>query len=284
MTPTPSGPPDAPFLGGEALILTPQHAEAIVRVVESAPHVRRRYQFFVWTQSQLQALLPHQILSCGAYQRQKRDLEFEVFHSVVLPADLLDCLTHMQGPLLRALAAAWVEGRGQPLLMEPARLGGASLDGAVALLRHSGIEALIVHGVSRPQRPVEIESFFVFASTGRLPPSPTAALLELMLPHLHATWQRVAAVEREMSPSANTVVAKTRRLASAGDGTRGVTERERQILLWVREGKSNQQIAEVLGISPLTVKNHVQKILRKLGASNRAQAVAEALQLGVLES
>jgi transcriptional regulator EpsA len=284
MTAALSGPPDSPFIGGEALILTPQHAEAIVRVVESAPHVRRRYQFFVWTQSQLQALLPHQILSCGAYQRQQRDLVFEVFHSVVLPAELLECLSHMQGPLMRALAAAWVEGRGQPLLLEPERLGGAGLESAVALLQQCGIEALIVHGVSRPQRPVEIESFFVFASTGRLPPSPTAALLELMLPHLHATWQRVAAVEREMAPASPSVVAKARRPASAGEATRGVTERERQILLWVREGKSNHQIAEVLGISPLTVKNHVQKILRKLGASNRAQAVAEALSLGVLQS
>jgi transcriptional regulator EpsA len=284
MTAALNGPPESQFMGGEALILTPQHAEAIVRVVESAPHVRRRYQFFVWTQSQLQALLPHQILSCGAYQRQQRDLVFEVFHSVVLPAELLECLSHMQGPLMRALAAAWVEGRGQPLLLEPERLIGASLESAVALLQHCGIEALIVHGVSRPQRPVEIESFFVFASTGRLPPSPTAALLELMLPHLHATWQRVAAVEREMAPASTAVVAKARRPASAGEATRGVTERERQILLWVREGKSNHQIAEVLGISPLTVKNHVQKILRKLGASNRAQAVAEALSLGVLQS
>ena len=278
------GPPVPPFSGGEALILTPQHAEAIVRVVESAPHVRRRYQFFVWTQSQLQALLPHQILSCGAYQRQHRDLVFEVFHNVVLPPELLDCLTLMQGPLLRALSAAWVEGRGHPLLLEPARLAGAGLGSAVALLQTNGIEALIVHGVSRPQRPGEIESFFVFASTGRLPPSPTAALLELMLPHLHATWQRVAAVEREMAPGSAAAVAKARRPVGDGEGAHGVTERERQILLWMREGKSNQQIAEVLGISPLTVKNHVQKILRKLGASNRAQAVAEALSLGLLES
>jgi DNA-binding CsgD family transcriptional regulator len=42
---------------------------------------------------------------------------------------------------------------------------------------------------------------------------------------------------------------------------------------------SNQQIGVKLGISALTVKNHVQKILRKLGASNRAQAVAIAMSL-----
>ena len=44
------------------------------------------------------------------------------------------------------------------------------------------------------------------------------------------------------------------------------------------------QIGEVLSISPLTVKNHVQKILRKLGASNRAQAVSKALSLGLIDN
>ena len=52
----------------------------------------------------------------------------------------------------------------------------------------------------------------------------------------------------------------------------------------MREGKSNQQIGDQLGISVLTVKNHVQKILRKLGASNRAQAVAMAMTQNLLGS
>jgi DNA-binding NarL/FixJ family response regulator len=50
----------------------------------------------------------------------------------------------------------------------------------------------------------------------------------------------------------------------------------------VREGKSNVEIASLLGISALTVKNHVQKILRKVGAANRAQAVAKAMEAQLL--
>ena len=42
------------------------------------------------------------------------------------------------------------------------------------------------------------------------------------------------------------------------------------------------EIGTQLGISPLTVKNHVQKILRKLGATNRAQAVARAMSMSLL--
>ena len=54
------------------------------------------------------------------------------------------------------------------------------------------------------------------------------------------------------------------------------------MLALITRGLSNQQISEKLGISALTVKNHVQKILRKLGAANRAQAVAKAMSMNAL--
>jgi DNA-binding CsgD family transcriptional regulator len=63
-----------------------------------------------------------------------------------------------------------------------------------------------------------------------------------------------------------------------------VTAREQQILQGMREGLSNQAIGALLGISPLTAKNHVQKILRKLQASNRAQAVALALARQLIDA
>ena len=55
-----------------------------------------------------------------------------------------------------------------------------------------------------------------------------------------------------------------------------VTGREREILQWLNIGKTNTEIAKILDISPLTVKNHVQNILRKLKATNRIHAVAKA--------
>ncbi len=275
----PAAPPsDFGAPAAQAFLLSQQQAEAIVRAAEAGPHVHRRYQFFVWTQSALQALLPHEVLVCGAYQRQVRDLVFEAFHSIVLPADVLALLTDTQGPLLRALLAAWVEGRARPLLLDTPRLARAGVEAQAAQLRACGIELLVVHGVARPQRPSEVESFFVFASTDSRAGAPALSHLELMLPQLHAIWLRVLAAEREAQP-ATPVPRPAARTEHAG----GVTQRERQILLWVREGKSNQEIAAVLGISPLTVKNHVQKILRKLGASNRAHAVAEAIALGLLD-
>ena len=42
---------------------------------------------------------------------------------------------------------------------------------------------------------------------------------------------------------------------------------------WVRMGKTNQEIGMILNISAFTVKNHLQRIFKKLDAMNRAQAV-----------
>jgi DNA-binding CsgD family transcriptional regulator len=56
-----------------------------------------------------------------------------------------------------------------------------------------------------------------------------------------------------------------------------LSPREQQVAEWVGEGKSNEEIAIILGISAHTVKNHLDKIFRKLGVENRC-AAAVAIQ------
>jgi DNA-binding NarL/FixJ family response regulator len=60
--------------------------------------------------------------------------------------------------------------------------------------------------------------------------------------------------------------------------TRTLTNRERQVLGCLREGKSNKEIAQALNIAEPTVKNHVHHLLEKLDVTTRAQAAARAGQ------
>ncbi|WP_037570723.1 response regulator [Phaeacidiphilus oryzae] len=61
-----------------------------------------------------------------------------------------------------------------------------------------------------------------------------------------------------------------------------LTEREREIVSMVATGASNDEIAEQLEVSPLTVKTHVSRALLKLGARDRAQLVVLAYETGLV--
>lgn len=76
----------------------------------------------------------------------------------------------------------------------------------------------------------------------------------------------------------------TKVLAELGPRKRpaALSHREREVLRLVAGGRSNKQIAQALAITERTVKFHVTSILNKLGAENRAQAVALAAQRGLI--
>ena len=62
-----------------------------------------------------------------------------------------------------------------------------------------------------------------------------------------------------------------------------LTSREAQVLRHVAYGLSNKEIAKSLGISVETVKEHVQNILRKTGASDRTDVAVRAVRLGLVD-
>ncbi|MEV0646847.1 response regulator transcription factor [Phytomonospora sp. NPDC050363] len=71
----------------------------------------------------------------------------------------------------------------------------------------------------------------------------------------------------------------------AGSGPRrgsALTEREMQVLRGMSEGKSNGEIGRDLFVSEDTVKTHARRLFRKLGARDRAHAVAEAFRSGLV--
>jgi DNA-binding NarL/FixJ family response regulator len=58
----------------------------------------------------------------------------------------------------------------------------------------------------------------------------------------------------------------------------GLTPREAEVLFWVARGKTNDEIATVLGIGLTTVKKHLESTFAKLGVENRTAAAAMALE------
>src|SRR5262249_49347231 len=130
---------------------------------------------------------------------------------------------------------------------------------------------VVVHGVRSIDGAQGI--YFIFAQIPHAFGARQAYLLHLVLPHLRMAFERVLATEHQ-GRGRESVAKNARKL---------LTAREVNILQWVQEGKSNRDIGVILQISPLTVKNHVRSILKKLNSQNRAQAVSRALALQILK-
>ncbi len=58
-----------------------------------------------------------------------------------------------------------------------------------------------------------------------------------------------------------------------------LTKREREVFVLLVKNKSTREIAEKLGISEKTVRNHISNVMQKLGVKGRASAVVELLKL-----
>jgi DNA-binding CsgD family transcriptional regulator len=87
-------------------------------------------------------------------------------------------------------------------------------------------------------------------------------ILDILTPHMHQTLVRIYEGSKKLDCAP--------------------TEREKEVLKWMREGKSNWEISKILNISERTVGFHVQNIERKFNAVNKVQAVAIAMEHGLL--
>jgi two-component system nitrate/nitrite response regulator NarL len=95
----------------------------------------------------------------------------------------------------------------------------------------------------------------------------------------------IAAVSRGetvLAPEVQAGLAAEIRLRGAKDRP-GLSDRERQVLSMIAEGKSAPDIGRELYLSTATIKSHLQALYEKLGVSDRAAAVAEAMRRGLLE-
>jgi len=131
------------------------------------------------------------------------------------------------------------------------------------LCKDFGMKSGYMHG-SSPQPPEKYGSMFCFSSGSLKYDERNEAILELITPHLHLALTRIFNKKRK---AINGAV---------------LSGREKEVMDWLKRGKSSWDISVILGISERTVNFHVGNIMRKLGVSKRQQAVAVAVHRGLI--
>lgn len=118
---------------------------------------------------------------------------------------------------------------------------------------------------SKPFGPEKNASLFTFASAAMKSDMRTDTILTLIIPHLHLALSQVC---RKKQLLGNSIA---------------LSQREKEVLDWVKQGKSSWDISVILGISESTVNFHIYNIMQKLGTINRSQSVAVAARLGLID-
>ncbi len=231
--------------------------EQLIVTIETSLRINKRFQFYLWAQGALQSFIPHETLLCAHGDISRMRFRHETFSSALSDSQLEREVGDPVSGLLPRVLDGWLRKGCVPQLLGPAGAG------------HKGHDFgyLAAHGPSEIKG--EFGSFFVFV---RLPGRPAARegyLLDLLMPYLHMALYRMLASES----GARAARPRVKGLLSA---------RETEVLQWVKNGKTNDEIGQILGISATTAKNHIQKILRKLNVSNRAQAVGRGVALHLL--
>lgn len=236
--------------------------------IQTAVEIRTRPAFFSWVQGKFQSMLAHEALICGLADRSARGLKFEWMGSFPISEERFADLCRPDGGLLHSLVTMWQQSEQATLLLgaTPGFGSPPETERVLGQIRKFGLSNSLADGVSGLDgRPLAFFAFF------KLPAPPClrmARVLQIWLPYLYTTWLRVASREALADPQAGRI--------------RGVlTAREAEILIWVRKGKTNGQIACLLGIGETTVATHLERIFRKLGVRSRAQAVAKSMTINL---
>ena len=228
--------------------------------------IRRHTELVGWLRD-AREFLPHQVLLAAWGDFQRNNLKCEIVSH--LPA-----LRTVQGrgcpldDLQRESYALWVRGGREPLVL--AASAATALRKSCGCTLHSALtemRSLVVHGVRDKLSGcdslyIALDSVYVLPKGGH---SRFTALAHLLLGQLDLVWRRLASFRLEELPAAQ-AIALPRALE--------LSTREREILASLARGSTNHDIAESLAISLFTVKNHMKRIFRKIGVSNRTQAAA----------
>jgi transcriptional regulator EpsA len=247
--------------------------ESIVLNLDASLRVHARSHFFSWTQGLLQSLIRHELLICTLCHGKPPAFRADGFSMSTPDPSVFSDMFLRDTSVAPSLLKAWEERRFQPLSFDVSSNTGTNPGGSPIAsgaftreLERLGATQLLSHGLHDADG--RTISLFTFACRpGSVGPR-QVYLAQLFAPALHAAWVR-------------TQVTRTPGTTDKVQGQSVLTAREQDILKWIYLGKSNFEIGAILKISPLTVKNHVQKILRKLNVVNRTQAIGKALELRI---
>lgn len=259
-------------LDSDTVVLTPpapaKHArfsvESLNTLVHKALHIHSHLDLLMWLQGDLQLYVPHEVMIAA----------WGDFSSGAIYVDIISTIPGVRTKkitndklikLLRSLFSHWEDHSKMPFTLNMTKgiFYDTQLGCEEADTNLKKMKTALVHGL-KDQR-VGQDCLYVFIDSAEVVPTISRKMAGILVPYIDAALRQLDHLPNQIlqaSPPAPEIVGI-------------LSNRESEIMDWVMMGKTNQDIGMILNISTFTVKNHLQRIFRKLDVMNRAQAVTE---------
>jgi len=259
---------DQPAPAADTFCLSASEGERFLQIISQTSRIKRHYDLFQLLQGEVQYFIPHQILIAAWGDFHGPNLQLDVISAIpgVRTGRLNGCNVDS---LLKGLYLRWLAHGRWPVLLDNAASEKLPHSACNCALHRSlrGMGSVLVHGIHNARDATD--SLYLTANAGSIVKEVNVQrfpfLIDPVIAQIDAGFRRVAGLKSQLI---TTNVASTSRLPV-------LSAREEEIITWVSQGRTNVEISKILAISSFTVKNHVQRIIKKLGAANRTEAAAK---------
>ena len=231
-------------------------------------HIRSHFELLLWLQGNFQHYIPHEVMIAA----------WGDFSLGLIYVDIVSALPGVRTgkisgtditSLLQSLFKYWHDHSKSPftLSMDKGIFHDHELGCIEANINLKKMRSALVHGIKDYRG--GHDCLYVLINTTAKMPVTSRKMIATLLPYLDCTLRQLEHLPEQLpeGPIQND------ELENEIIGT--LSHREAEIMEWVKSGKTNQDIGMILNISAFTVKNHMQRIFKKLDVLNRAQAVTK---------
>lgn len=249
-------------------VLTPAEVEAIPRFMQQAATVGALADFERLIQEELPLLFPHGNLICGlGYITAENTVHTFRILNFGFPMEYLQAIRTPDGGITSPVMQNWIQS-GKPQLYSEAQINAGLPEAWRERFQRFNLGNLASHGlIDRRRRQM---SYFNFCSMPFELTPHHAFLLEILIPPLHAALLQIIEEAPPLGIEPNACAPE-------------LTDRELELLNQLATGHDQFEIADIMGISEHTVRNHVRNLYFKLGVNKVTQALEKAKRLHLLK-
>ena len=231
-------------------------------------HIRSHFELLLWLQGDIQKYIPHDVMIAA----------WGDFAIGVIYIDVVSALPGIRTgnvssksliDLLLSLFNNWLTNSKKPFnmsvdkgLFHEHQILHVDTDTTLKKMKSA-----LVHGIKDFRG--GHDCLYIFISTSSKTPQQSRKFVANILPYIDFSLRQLEHLPEQLPGVA--VIKEEPEDEIVGT----LSSREVEIMEWVKGGKTNQDIGMILNISAFTVKNHMQRIFKKLDVLNRAQAVTK---------